>query len=81
MRSDAVIIKGIGGFYYTETPDGEIYECRAKGIFRKMGITPLAGDTGKSSGAHLHFEIRYGEINIDPETIVDFPNWELKPGS
>jgi len=43
-------------------------------------IVGLAGNTGKSSGAHLHFEIRYGEINIDPETIVDFPNWELKPG-
>ena len=44
MQSEAIIIKGIGGFYYTETPDGEIYECRAKGIFRKKGITPLAGD-------------------------------------
>jgi murein DD-endopeptidase MepM/ murein hydrolase activator NlpD len=43
-------------------------------------IVGLAGNTGKSSGAHLHFEIRYGEINIDPEAIVDFPNWELKPG-
>ncbi len=43
-------------------------------------IVGLAGNTGKSSGAHLHFEIRYGEINIDPETIVDFPNWDLKPG-
>ena len=43
-------------------------------------IVGLAGNTGRSSGAHLHFEIRYGDINIDPETIVDFPNWELKPG-
>ena len=43
-------------------------------------IVGLAGNTGKSSGAHLHFEIHYGEINIDPETIVDFPNWDLKPG-
>lgn len=43
-------------------------------------IVGLAGNTGKSSGAHLHFEIRYGEINIDPETVVDFPHWKLKPG-
>ena len=38
-----VIEKGIGGFYYVNTKDG-IIECRAKGIFRKMGITPLVGD-------------------------------------
>ncbi len=41
---DGIIIKGIGGFYYVEAADGEIYECKAKGIFRKKGITPLAGD-------------------------------------
>ena len=32
------IIKGIGGFYYVHTRDNVIYECRAKGIFRKNGI-------------------------------------------
>ena len=37
------IIKGIGGFYYVETADG-IYECKARGLFRKEGITPLVGD-------------------------------------
>ena len=41
---DGIIIKGIGGFYYVEAADGDIYECKAKGIFRKRGITPLAGD-------------------------------------
>jgi len=40
---DGVIIKGIGGFYYVEA-DGEIYECKARGSFRKERITPLAGD-------------------------------------
>lgn len=37
------LIKGIGGFYYVETADG-IYECKARGIFRKKKITPLVGD-------------------------------------
>ena len=37
------IIKGIGGFYYVATENG-IYECRARGIFRKEKITPLVGD-------------------------------------
>ena len=38
------IIKGIGGFYYVHCPDGQIYECRAKGIFRKDRRKPLVGD-------------------------------------
>ena len=38
-----IIIKGIGGFYYVSSEDG-IYECKARGIFRKDGITPLTGD-------------------------------------
>lgn len=37
------IVKGIGGFYYVDTADGR-YECRARGSFRKEGITPLVGD-------------------------------------
>ncbi|MEJ8553731.1 ribosome small subunit-dependent GTPase A [Tepidibacter sp. Z1-5] len=37
------ITKGIGGFYYIDTSDG-IYECKARGIFRKKKITPLVGD-------------------------------------
>lgn len=37
------IIKGIGGFYYVDTANG-LYECRARGIFRKNKITPLVGD-------------------------------------
>ncbi|MCL2254956.1 MAG: ribosome small subunit-dependent GTPase A [Lachnospiraceae bacterium] len=39
------IIKGIAGFYYVyaETSD-TIFECKAKGIFRKDGIKPLVGD-------------------------------------
>ncbi|MFQ8600933.1 MAG: hypothetical protein ACLSAP_10360 [Oscillospiraceae bacterium] len=37
------IVKGIGGFYYVETESG-LYECRARGVFRKQGRTPLVGD-------------------------------------
>ncbi len=38
------IIKGIAGFYYVETFDGNVYECKAKGIFRKSNLKPLVGD-------------------------------------
>ena len=42
-KCEGIIIKGIGGFYYVEA-SGEIFECKARGVFRKSGIKPLAGD-------------------------------------
>ena len=38
------IIKGIAGFYYVHTGADSIYECKAKGVFRKNKIKPLVGD-------------------------------------
>ena len=38
------IIKGIAGFYYIYAENDEIYECKAKGIFRKDKQKPLVGD-------------------------------------
>ena len=39
------IIKGIAGFYYVyDVVEFAIYECKAKGIFRKEKIKPLVGD-------------------------------------
>ena len=38
------IIKGIAGFYYIYAEDHGIYECKAKGIFRKDNQKPLVGD-------------------------------------
>lgn len=38
------IMKGIAGFYYVHIPDKGIYECKAKGIFRKDNVKPLVGD-------------------------------------
>ena len=43
MEKTPYIVKGIGGFYYVKTADG-IVECRAMGIFRRRGVTPVAGD-------------------------------------
>ncbi|MCR4781594.1 MAG: ribosome small subunit-dependent GTPase A [Lachnospiraceae bacterium] len=37
------IIKGIAGFYYVEC-DGNIYECKARGVFRNRSEKPLVGD-------------------------------------
>lgn len=38
------IVKGIAGFYYIWCEDENLYECRAKGSFRKEGVKPLVGD-------------------------------------
>lgn len=38
-----IITKGIGGFYYVSSEAG-MYECRARGIFRKNELHPLVGD-------------------------------------
>lgn len=49
MQLEGRIISSIGGFYYVEAANLEesqtaLYECRARGIFRKNHVTPLVGD-------------------------------------
>ena len=44
LDKTGLIIKSIGGLYTVESPDG-IYECVARGIFRKEGRSPCVGDT------------------------------------
>ena len=43
MVKKGLITHSISGFYYVEAADA-VYECRAKGVFRKNHMTPLAGD-------------------------------------
>lgn len=64
------IIKGIGGFYYVETKE-QLYSCKARGVFRKKGITPLAGDL---------VEIRLGEDGTGyVEEILPRKNFLTRP--
>lgn len=37
------IMRGVGGFYYVKAQN-QLYECKARGIFKKDGITPAVGD-------------------------------------
>lgn len=36
-------MKSVSGFYYVETASG-VLTCKARGLFRKQGITPVVGD-------------------------------------
>ena len=38
------IIKGIAGFYYVNTENDILFECKAKGVFRNRDEKPLVGD-------------------------------------
>ena len=79
---------GYGHYVLIKHPNGieTLYAHLSKRLL-KVGdkvfpgdIVGLAGNSGRSSAAHLHFEIRFGEVNIDPTTVIDFPHWSLKPG-
>lgn len=76
------IMKALSGFYYVLTEDGETYQCRGRGVFRKQKITPLVGDQvefeaeTKQEGYVLDVRPRKNELvrppiaNIDQAIIV-----------
>ena len=42
-ENKGIIVRLLGGFYYVDT-GGSIIECKARGIFRKKGLSPVVGD-------------------------------------
>ena len=57
------ITKGVGGFYYVRTETGMV-ECRARGIFRKRGLTPVAGDNVALSADNATIEENLPRKNV-----------------
>ena len=61
------IVKGISGFYYVHVAESGIYECKAKGAFRKENRKPLVGDNVEI--AILDSEKKLGNVDeILPRT-------------
>lgn len=69
-KSTGIIIKAISGFYYVEAAD-RVYECKARGIFRKKGISPAVGD-------HVEISINDAET-AQVETILPRKNYLVRP--
>lgn len=79
-----IIVKGIAGFYYVRCTDGIVYECKAKGVFRKDHKKPLVGDLismdvldqDKALGHILEIKNRKNELirpavaNIDQAMVI-----------
>lgn len=79
-----IIVKGIAGFYYVRCTDGIVYECKAKGVFRKDHKKPLVGDLvsmeildqEKALGHILEIKDRKNELirpavaNIDQSMVI-----------
>ncbi len=76
MELEGFVIKCLGGFYTVETPGGMV-TCRARGRFRKDGVSPCAGDRvtvqtdGSGSGALIEILPRKNYLVRPPAANLD----------
>lgn len=71
-----VVVRHYNGL---ETLYGHLSKTLVKvGQFVKAGqLLGKGGSTGRSTGPHLHYEVRYQGNPIDPERLYDFPEYRL----
>jgi murein DD-endopeptidase MepM/ murein hydrolase activator NlpD len=46
-------------------------------VVKARDVIGLGGSTGRSRSPHLHFEVRYKDVPLDPQTMIDFDNNKL----
>ena len=70
------IRKAISGFYYVEQ-DGQLIQCKGRGVFRNRGITPLVGDIvtivreGDNDATVTEIDERKNELVRPPISNID----------
>lgn len=71
-----VIIRHHNGL---ETYYGHLSKIKVKAnqVIKSGDLIGLGGSTGRSRGPHLHFEIRYKDIPLDPMRVIDYDNQKL----
>ena len=74
--------RGYGNYLVLRHPNGleTVYGHLSKFLVRENQIVrsgtaiAIGGNTGRSTGSHLHFETRFLGRDINPEEIIDFAN-------
>lgn len=63
-----------------ETVYGHLSKLQVKPnqIVKAGDVIGLGGSTGRSTGPHLHFEVRFQYEPFDPEWLLDFSNYTLR---
>ena len=78
--------RGYGYYLVIRHPNGleTVYGHLSKFLVERDEIVKagqpigLGGNTGRSTGSHLHFETRYKGYAFDPQRIIDFESGELR---
>ncbi|MED4833214.1 ribosome small subunit-dependent GTPase A, partial [Geobacillus stearothermophilus] len=74
--AEGQIIKALSGFYYVLS-EGNVFQCRGRGVFRKQKVTPLVGDrvvftaTSETEGYILDIRERQNELVRPPIANVE----------